>query len=67
MTTTPEVAMHPDLLYVERVRARELRQEAERHRLAGSPSATGALEERLGWVLVRAGLRLLERHAPAPY
>ncbi|NRQ36609.1 hypothetical protein HII36_32955 [Nonomuraea sp. NN258] len=59
--------MHPDLhLFVDRVRARELREEAARWRRARAvvrPSLTGELEKRLGWALVRTGLRLVDRHA----
>ncbi|MEV4171760.1 hypothetical protein [Nonomuraea sp. NPDC049709] len=59
--------MNPDLyLYVERVRARELRADAERDRLtrAAAPgSAVRAWETRLGWALVAVGLRLVQRRA----
>lgn len=59
--------MDPDLyLFVERVRACELREEVERHRrarLASPVSAVSAFEERLGWALVRTGLRLVNRSA----
>ncbi|MGP3955310.1 hypothetical protein ACTWPT_04885 [Nonomuraea sp. 3N208] len=58
--------MDPDLyLYVERVRARELRAEAARHRLAAPASepVTRTLRTRLGWALVETGLRLLHRRA----
>jgi hypothetical protein len=57
--------MYPDLyLYVEKVRARELRAEAERHRLAraAGPAARN-WETRLGWALVETGLRLVHRRA----
>ncbi|MFF4616325.1 hypothetical protein [Nonomuraea jabiensis] len=92
--------MYPDLyLYVERVRARELRADARRHARAGEArtgmrrrawvdgpqadvrrrawvgerragvggrdpggSVVRALEVRLGWVLVEAGLRLVHRY-----
>ncbi|MFB4278807.1 MULTISPECIES: hypothetical protein [unclassified Nonomuraea] len=60
--------MNPDLyLYVERVRARELRADAERHRLTRTAAAPGpavrAWEARLGWALVAVGLRLVQRRA----
>ncbi|WP_193318201.1 hypothetical protein [Nonomuraea phyllanthi] len=57
--------MQPDLyLYVERARARELRAEAERWRLARPPRPAGrAWEARLGWALVETGLRLVYRHS----
>ncbi|MEV0619456.1 hypothetical protein AB0I81_39480 [Nonomuraea sp. NPDC050404] len=57
--------MHPDLyLYVERVRARELRAEAERHRLAHPAGVLRTWETRLGWALVETGLHLvMRRHA----
>lgn len=59
--------MHPDLfLFVERVRGRELQEEADRQRkvrLAAPASVVSAFEERLGWALVRTGLRLVDRHA----
>ncbi|MEV4011460.1 hypothetical protein AB0J35_13240 [Nonomuraea angiospora] len=65
--------MYPDLyLYVERARARELRADARRHARAGKLRADArrrarvgelrALEVRLGWVLVEAGLRLVHRY-----
>ncbi|MDX3103408.1 hypothetical protein ACIBO5_03080 [Nonomuraea angiospora] len=66
--------MYPELyLYVERARARELRADARRHARTGEPragaerrrpggSAARALEVRLGWVLVEAGLRLVHRY-----
>ncbi|MFI6505795.1 hypothetical protein [Nonomuraea typhae] len=67
MTIIPEITMHPDLyLFVERVRGRELREEAARQRkarLAAPASVVGAFEERLGWALVRMGLRLVDHHA----
>jgi hypothetical protein len=57
--------MYPELfLYVEKVRARELRAEAERHRRAGpSGSVVRTWETRLGWALVETGLRLVHRTA----
>ncbi|MBF8193730.1 hypothetical protein ITP53_50250 [Nonomuraea sp. K274] len=58
--------MYPELyLYAEKVRARELRAEADRHRLAAaSPdSAARAWQTRLGWTLVETGLRLVHRRA----
>lgn len=59
--------MHPDLyLFVERVRARELQEEAGRQRtarLVAPASVVSAFEERLGWALVKTGLRLVDRHA----
>jgi hypothetical protein len=58
--------MDPDLyLYVERVRARELRAEAERHRVSARSErpAVPAWRTRLGWVLVETGLRLVHRRA----
>ncbi len=62
--------MHPDLyLFVERVRGRELREEADRQRTARlvvPASVISAVEERLGWALVRTGLRLVDRHACTP-
>ncbi|WP_431916157.1 hypothetical protein [Nonomuraea jabiensis] len=66
--------MYPDLyLYVERVRARELRADARRQARVGESragverrrpggSVVRALEVRLGWVLVEAGLRLVHRY-----
>ncbi|TDD17161.1 hypothetical protein [Nonomuraea diastatica] len=54
-------------LYVERVRALELRAEAERRRLARTPvRAARRWEIRLGWTLVQMGLRLVHRR-PAHY
>jgi hypothetical protein len=58
--------MYPDLyLYVERVRARELRAEADHHRLTSHRRPTGTVlrtwETRLGWALVETGLRLVMR------
>ncbi|MFI6599677.1 hypothetical protein ACIBHX_25800 [Nonomuraea sp. NPDC050536] len=62
--------MHPDLyLFVERVRASELREEAGRQRkarLIAPASIISAFGERLGWALVRTGLRLVDRHACRP-
>lgn len=59
--------MDPELyLYVEKVRARELRAEAERRRRAPRSSVVRAWETRLGWVLVEMGLRLVRRR-PVPY
>ncbi|GAA3574199.1 hypothetical protein GCM10022419_064110 [Nonomuraea rosea] len=56
--------MYPELfLYVENVRARELRAEAERHRRAGPSSVVRTWETRLGWALVETGLRLVYRTA----
>ncbi|GAA3653480.1 hypothetical protein GCM10022224_015680 [Nonomuraea antimicrobica] len=59
--------MYPDsYLYVERVRARELRADADHHRLSRS-RATGPVarewEIRLGWALVETGLRLIHGRA----
>ncbi|MEV0234516.1 hypothetical protein [Nonomuraea sp. NPDC050786] len=57
--------MYPDsYLYVERARARELRADADRYRLAQPPSGSvvRTLEKRLGWALVETGLRLVYRH-----
>ncbi|MEO3790612.1 hypothetical protein ABGB14_10385 [Nonomuraea sp. B10E15] len=55
--------MNTDLfLYVERVRALELRAEAERSRLAETPvHAARRWETRLGWALIEMGLRLVHR------
>ncbi|MFC4115334.1 hypothetical protein [Nonomuraea zeae] len=55
--------MYPELfLYAEKVRAGELRAEAERHRLSRpSGSAVRKWETRLGWALVETGLRLVHR------
>ncbi|WP_188191347.1 hypothetical protein [Nonomuraea sp. SYSU D8015] len=54
--------MDPELyLYVEKVRARELRAEADRHRLASRSSVLRTWETRLGWALVETGLRLVHR------
>ncbi|MEO3887152.1 hypothetical protein [Nonomuraea sp. B5E05] len=55
--------MNTDLfLYVERVRALELRAEAEHRRLARTPAhAARRWEIRLGWVLIELGLRLVHR------
>jgi hypothetical protein len=68
---TQEITMHPDLfLFVEGVRARELWEEADRQRkarLVAPASIISAFEERLGWVLVRAGLRLVDRYACRPH
>ncbi len=62
--------MHPNLyLWVERVRARELWEEADRQRrarLVARASVISAIAERFGWVLVRTGLRLVDRHACGP-
>ncbi|TDC99710.1 hypothetical protein E1292_30840 [Nonomuraea deserti] len=60
--------MNTDLfLYVERVRAFELRAEAERSRLARTPvRAVRRWEVRLGWALIEMGLRLVHRR-PAHY
>ncbi|MFD9944708.1 hypothetical protein ACFWYW_28785 [Nonomuraea sp. NPDC059023] len=62
--------MYPDLyLFVEGVRGRELREAAARQRRArafASASVVSVFEEQLGWALVRAGLRLLDRHACRP-
>jgi hypothetical protein len=56
--------MDPELfLYVEKVRARELRAEAERHRLTSTAPITRDWRTRLGWVLVETGLRLVHRRA----
>lgn len=56
--------MDPELyLYVEKVRARELRAEAERHRRAPRPSVVRTWETRLGWALVETGLHLVHRRA----
>jgi hypothetical protein len=56
--------LHPDLyLYAERARARELRAEADRHRLARRPRfGARTWERRLGWLLVETGLRLVARY-----
>ncbi|WP_237103934.1 hypothetical protein [Nonomuraea sp. MG754425] len=56
--------MNPEsFLYVERVRALELRAEAARHRLTRRPvPAARTWETRLGWALVETGLRLVARH-----
>ncbi|MEV4554703.1 hypothetical protein ACI2LC_14770 [Nonomuraea wenchangensis] len=54
--------MDPDLyLYVERVRARELRAEAARPRTTADPHRWRA---RLGWALVETGLRLVHTGTP---
>jgi hypothetical protein len=57
--------MCPELfLYVENVRAQELRDEAARHRsAAASPldSLVHTVRTRLGWALVETGLRLVHR------
>ncbi|TDE42415.1 hypothetical protein E1295_27965 [Nonomuraea mesophila] len=55
--------MDTDLfLYVERLRAHELRAQAEHARLAGKPvHAVRRWEIRLGWTLVEMGLRLVHR------
>jgi hypothetical protein len=64
--------MYPDLyLEVERVRAQELRAEADRHRLAArcrSAARTSApvWRRRLGWALVEIGLRLVGPRAGEP-
>ncbi|GGR76141.1 hypothetical protein GCM10010269_14130 [Streptomyces humidus] len=57
--------MHPEThLALHRVRALELRAEADAHRLAvtarpaGGPHGLGNLRTRLGWTLVEVGLRL---------
>jgi hypothetical protein len=58
--------MDPELfLYVENVRARELRAEANRHRPVArrrSGSSGHGWRTRLGWVLVETGLRLVHRY-----
>ncbi|MFC5826947.1 hypothetical protein [Nonomuraea insulae] len=55
--------MYPDLfLYVERARARELRADADRHRLAHPRGPRRSWEVRLGWALVETGLRLVHRY-----
>ncbi|MFC4011426.1 hypothetical protein ACFOY2_29645 [Nonomuraea purpurea] len=55
--------MYPDLfLYVERVRAQELRAEARRHR---RPRTGDTWRTRLGWILVETGLRLVQRRHAA--
>ncbi|NBE96660.1 hypothetical protein FE391_23775 [Nonomuraea sp. KC401] len=55
--------MNSDLfLYVEHQRARELRAEAERHRVTTKPvPAVRRWQIRLGWTLVEMGLRLVHR------
>ncbi|MFF1546333.1 hypothetical protein [Streptomyces sp. NPDC058291] len=57
--------MHPDThLALHRVRAAELRAEADAHRLAVAARLTGesanpaGLRTRVGWALVEVGLRL---------
>ncbi|MEO3873219.1 hypothetical protein ABGB18_30765 [Nonomuraea sp. B12E4] len=63
--------MYPDAyLYVERARARELRAEARRRRLARAlspPRAREAWRTRLGWLLVETGLRLVQRRTPVAH
>ncbi|MEU8246612.1 hypothetical protein [Nonomuraea sp. NPDC048916] len=61
-------------LYTDRFRARELREEAERWRLAqehAPPPTWSAGAHALGWLLVELGLRLVRvpgtvRHRPYP-
>lgn len=66
-----EITMDPEsFLLVERVRARELREEAARRRkarLVAPASLISAFEEQLGWALVRTGLRLVDHHACRPH
>ncbi|MGW1159639.1 hypothetical protein ACWD5Q_19945 [Streptomyces sp. NPDC002513] len=51
--------MHPEThLTLHRVRAAELRAEAEAYRLAASVRRPQGLRIRVGWALVEVGLRL---------
>jgi hypothetical protein len=51
--------MHPELhLALHRTRAAELRAEADAYRLAAEVRRPQGLRTRLGWTLVKVGLRL---------
>jgi hypothetical protein len=59
--------MHPETqLALHRVRATELRAEADAHRLAAVARRPRDLRARLGWTLVEVGLRLAAAPKPAP-
>ncbi|MER6437522.1 MULTISPECIES: hypothetical protein [unclassified Streptomyces] len=45
-------------LALHRIRAADLRAEADAHRLAAAARVPGELRTRLGWTLVEVGLRL---------
>ncbi|MER7568454.1 hypothetical protein ABTZ93_36700 [Streptomyces sp. NPDC097941] len=58
--------MHPEThLAVHRLRAADLRAEADAHRLAAQAKQPYAIRTRLGWTLVEVGLRLASPRRPA--
>ncbi|MGW9029761.1 hypothetical protein ACWGQ5_37740 [Streptomyces sp. NPDC055722] len=58
--------MHPDThLELHRIRATDLRAEADAHRLAADAGHLRDLRVRLGWTLVEVGLRLAAAPRPA--